>query len=261
MGLFSSKKSVTENKQYTTNNVSQPVFTGDNLGYNVQGEGNKVTFADPNLVAEGGAVLSDLSADNARNLETVTIGLNDGIERGLDSVDSAVLGNQQVTELALMNGAEQSAITAEALQNANDNVAMIAQDGMFATITAAQEALSFGRDSFDFGRDALDLGRDALASNERLADSFNDRLSGVVTDSLDFADQQNFYVAETLGNNAELVNQALTDMAVLQEQGLDNALTVAGNISMDDAAETSRDMVKFISIAAAVIGVGMALRG
>lgn len=300
MGLFSSKKSVTENKQYTTNNVSQPVFSGDNHGINLQGEGNSLVMADPGLVS---------------SIDKVTAALNGGIERSLSSVDNSVLGNQQIVELSLMNGLEQSAITNEALQAANGNMLAISQDSMFNTVTMAQDALEFGRDGLDFGRDAMgsnerlasqfgsdlayltdatlganqslaaqfgqdlkgafdgvtalasDFGfnlttvtSDALASNERLSDSFNSRLSGVVSDSLSFADQQNYYLAETLNNQSSLVADTLKEMAVLQEKGLDNALTVAGNISMDDAAESSRDIMKYLSIAAAVVGVAMVLR-
>ena len=76
-----------------------------------------------------------------------------------------------------------------------------------------------------------------------------------------YADQQNQYLAQTLGDNASITQTALMNLAERQERGLDAALQVAGSVAMDDNAEAATNQTKYLALAIAAGAVAFAMRG
>jgi len=116
-----------------------------------------------------------------------------------------------------------------------------------------------------------ELMQNALASNTALSSQFASDLTNVTTNySNNLAD----LTSQSMTQNAQLVSQygsdltdltsqtqtALTEMAVLQEAGLDNALQIAGSMAMDDNSEASTNMVKYVMLGIGALGVAMVFK-
>ncbi|WP_416306208.1 hypothetical protein [Neptunicella sp. SCSIO 80796] len=254
-GKADSGNTSTDARNYINNvdqaNAAGSRYNANPISINVSGKSNdgNISIQQTDYGAIDAAErVAQYSADmGAYGMQLVTESLNDNIERGLDSVDNAVLGNQSVVELSLMNSADQNNTLASALGEANQMNSFIAEN-----------ALNFGRDALDSN---TGLAEQFGADLKSLASDFGGLMADTTQSAFIFADNQNAYLAQALQDGNQSVSDALKEMAMLQEQGLDNALDVASSISMDDAAEASTSMVKYLMLGLTVFGVAMVFKG
>lgn len=268
MGLFSSSS-----KSFTTG------FDSGNRGtigegaltptLNISGDRNNADITNNITSTDHGVV------DGALNL------VNDTISNGLNAVIDVVLGasldNMSIVDKSLFASSE-----------ANNTIAGIASDSSANSLYLADSVINSTENmASQFGNDVAYLADSAMSNNAILVDKTID-VTEVLTSQhqqalSDFGtglkDAQAQYSADVgylsnqsiqanseltsqymmgLNDNSMLVQDSLITLAQLQEKGLDSALEVAGNVALDDSVEGLKEIFKYLSIGAAVVGVAYA---
>jgi len=174
---------------------------------------------------ETNLAISGLASENGDNLTYLA--------------DATISGNQALTETAMNNNALLVSQFGSDMFAMSDQNAMLAQNSMDNSAALNSQ---FGADIktaySDFGADLTAVTENSLIANAQLTSEVTNLVGDISADS----------------------NQTLMQMAEMQSRGLDNALEIAGNISMDDAAEASTNMVKYLSMAAGVVAIAMVFK-
>lgn len=194
---------------------------------------------------------------------------NQQISTGQELRDDAVgvVGDgNEVSITRTDHGAIESGLMA--MLGAGDLASIVAQDNA----DIARESVMGARDNLET---ALSYSGDAMAESLRVASDVmnesginvldaarmaNETAQQSLDSSLMFADSQNERLANTLGDNSALTQQALLELSERQERGLDSALDVAESVAMNDNIEGANTQTKYFALAAAAIGVAWALR-
>ncbi|MDT0603488.1 hypothetical protein [Thalassotalea castellviae] len=153
--------------------------------------------------------------------------------------DGSIQGNQALTELSINNNALLTSDFGDkmlAMSDSNQQLALASMDNSAAL--SSQFGADMSAAYSGYSNNLADITTTSINRNAELSNEFGNKMVDVVSDS----------------------QMALTEMAVLQERGLENALEVAGNMSMDDSAESSAEMIKYISIGLAVVGAAMVFK-
>ncbi|GAA6171628.1 hypothetical protein NBRC116592_12980 [Colwellia sp. KU-HH00111] len=244
------------------------------LKTNVAGSKNKIETNTTNNITQTdhGAI------DSAFGL------VSDTFNNGLNSIIDVVLGtsadNLSIVDSALLASAE-----------ANNNIANIAADSAANSAYLSDSVIASTENlASQYGGDLAYLTDSAMLNNAILADkvidttevlasqhqqSLNDFGAGLKSAQEQYSADVGFLSNQSIQANAELtglfggymadnstmLNDSLLTLAQLQEQGLDSALEVAGNVALDDSVEGLKEIFKYLSIGAAVIGVAYAFRG
>jgi len=174
---------------------------------------------------ETNLAISGLASENGDNLTYLA--------------DATISGNQALTETAMNNNAllvSQFGSDMFAMSDRNAELSQAAMDNTAAL--SSQFSADLNTAYSGFGADLTAVTESAQAANAQLTSEVNNLVTDINTQG----------------------NQTLMQMAEMQSRGLDNALEIAGNMSMDDSAEASTDMIKYISIAAGIVAVAMVFK-
>jgi len=254
VGLFSGGNSKRTTNNETTNFNTSFGIGGDNTGLAISGDDNNIQTTDFGAVKGAFSVVEEVS--------------NQALISNKDIVEQVLLGNTE-TNLAIAGLAEES----------NDNITYLADATISGNQALTETAMNnnallvsqFGSDMFAMSDRNAELSQAAMDNTAALSSQFsadlNTAYSGfgadltAVTESAQAANAQLTSEVNNLVTDINTQgNQTLMQMAEMQSRGLDNALEIAGNISMDDAAEASTNMVKYLSIAAGVVAIAMVFK-
>lgn len=254
------------NTQTQTSTTNQQISVGQELQDNalgVAGDNNRISYE----VTDHGAMdiaerlgFGAIDAINAAAGENADIA-RESILSGRDTLDSAfgfsgdiaresILSSRDNLETSLSFSSDamlESLRTAESVMNESGinvlDATRIANETAQYSVDRATDA------AIDGASMGLDMGTEAM----RLISDSNQS-------SLNFADSQNERLANTLGDNAMMTQQALLELAERQERGLESTLDVAASVAMDDGVEGANTQVKYFALAVAAVGVAWALR-
>jgi len=239
VGLFGGGNSKRTTNNETTNFNTSFGIGGDNDGSAISGDSNNVFTTDFGAIKGAFGVVDQVLLGNTEtNLAIAGLAAENGAN-AIFLAETSIAGNQALSESVMNNQAllidqfgadmaEMSAKNAAISQSAMDNnSALSSQFG--ADLSSAYSG---------FGADLSAITESSIIANAQLTSEVN----------------------SLVGEISAGGNQTLMEMAEMQSRGLDNALEIAGNISMDDAAEASTNMVKYLSIAAGVVAIAMVFK-
>lgn len=267
------KRSFTDNRNWAATDSASIYTPSFDIGDN-----NKITgdvTSNVNITStDFGAISGGLAlAEGANTLIDNTI----NVFADLFSMASA--DNKSVAENSMMLVSE-----------ANNNVTNVAADSLsnnaYITDSVIASTSALGG---QFGADLAYLTDSAMANNANLVgdtidvvgilttqhqDSLNMMGESLATQSARHSDDVGFLSQQSMQANTELTalfgglladnstmtNDTLLTMANLQEQSLDSALEVAGNVALNDNVEGIQNMTKYLSVAVGVVGVAFAIR-
>jgi hypothetical protein len=275
------KSSVTDNRNYATSGNGSILTPSFDLG-----DSNKISGAvtsNVNITSTDYGAVGDaisLASNAVANTVDSAVYLVDGVLSVFaDGLGMISADNRAITESSML-----------AVSEANNNVTNVAADSLANSAYLSDSVIaSTSALGGQFGADLAYLTDSAMTNNALLVDktiSTADMLTTQHQDSLNMmgdnlavqaqkhSDDVGFLSQQSIQANSELtalfggylfdnssmLNQSMLDMANLQEQSLDSALEVAGNVALNDNVEGIQNMVRYISIAAAVVGGAWALR-
>lgn len=255
MGLFSSSSRNTQNttNYQLTENTTFGV-DGDNNGQVINGNNNNVTLTDHGVIDSMVNTFADLVSINSSD----TLSLNqssmalvseannnvtgiaaDSLSNGAYLADSVIAST---TALGGQFGSDLAYLTDSAMMNNG-----ILVDKTISTVdlltTQHQQALDdYGmglkEQAAQYSADVGFLSQQSIQGNNELTALFGGFLA----------------------DNSSMLNLSMLEMASLQEQGLDSALEVAGNVALNDNVEGIQNMTRYLALAVGVVGVAWALR-
>ncbi|MBL0709820.1 MAG: hypothetical protein JJV99_02215 [Colwellia sp.] len=276
MGLFSGGNSKRTTNNETTNFNTSFGIGGDNTGLAISGDGNNIKTTDFGAIKGALSVVEEVSnqslisnkdiveqvllgntetnlaiaglaaenGDNVTYLADATIAGNQALtetamDNGVYLADATILGNQALTETAMNNNALLISQFGSDMFAMSDKNAALSQASMDNTAALSSQFSSDLNSAYSgFGADLTAVTESSIMANAQLTSEVNSLVGDISADS----------------------NQTLMEMAEMQSRGLDNALEIAGNMSMDDSAEASTDMIKYISIAAGIVAIAMVFK-
>lgn len=298
MGLLDSKSSSSQadgsnnsNSQTGSGVTLLPTITaGDDIKNMSLTNNVNVSYLDNDAIEQAFNFSKDSFSSTTLALENISTGAFNAVsdasngatmlsEMALNTVETAMFANKDLSELSIMNANESVQTMANLSLSFGDKTAYLA-DGAMAS--SERLAADFGDDLFTISSQNNEILFNSITANQSLADSvinFSAMLSSEAMENnkalaSDFGFNLASITESSINRNAELVNNfglsladitqgqqmALTEMAVLQERGLDNALEIAGSLGTNDNTEASSNMIKYISMGLAVVGAAMVLR-
>ncbi|WP_286269527.1 hypothetical protein [Thalassotalea hakodatensis] len=252
---------------------------GDNNGFLVNGSGNHFTSVDHGAVEGAIGIVNDALVTN----ESISLGAINGVLTAND-------GANALSELAIMEAGENADTfmslagdvvesNANLANNFGDNLAYLTDSTLSNNNALTEKVLDNNNYLIEGFGAALERSSERESQNMQFAINNNTALASQfasdLKDTTDFfgsniADltsqslSQNAQLTSEYGSNlADLTSQtqtALTDMAVLQEAGLDNALQIAGSLGTEDNSEASTNMVKYVMMGVGALAVAMVIK-
>ncbi len=281
MGLLSSKSSSTG---FDTGN--RGTLSGNNNilpSIILSGSKNKtdvsLTMTDFGAVEQG-----------IRLAETAVLESSNLFSIATDVVDSSINAVIDLFGISSVDNARISDSAMSMVSEANNNVTNVAADSLsnnaYITDSVIASTQALGG---QFGSDLAYLTDSALTNNTMLVDktintvdilttqhqeSLDNYGAGLKSQAAQYSADVGFLSQQSIQGNNELtalfggfladnsgmLNTSMLEMASLQEQGLDSALEVAGNVALDDSVEGITEIMKYVSLAVGVVGVAFAVR-
>ncbi|WP_404402986.1 hypothetical protein LG288_05915 [Idiomarina seosinensis] len=270
VGAMDAAQMVKETSEYQSENAINAALTGAGMGLDIA---NDALISNENLSESAmqnsmdAARLVDDGARNAIDSNLAAAGM------GLDTANNSMLA---VENMASESGA--NVLDAARMSDATVNNAL--ESGINAAITGAgmgldvasgtmrdamaayeSQAVMYGDNMAEMGNQVADLSAQSLQAQNELAGQSLNNYRDLSEMSMSYADSQNRYLAETLGENSLITQTSLLEMAEMQERSLDSALQVAGAVAMDDNAEIQESQVKYLAMAMAVGMAAFAFSG
>lgn len=223
IGAMDAAQMVKEISEYQSESAINAALTGAGMGLDTA---NNALLSVENIASESGANVLD-----AARMSDATV--NNALETG---VNAALTGAGMGLDVA--SGTMRDALAAYESQ-----------------------ATMYGENLNSMANQVADISATSLQAQNDLAGQSLANYQALSETAMSFADSQNRYLADTLGENSLMTQTTLLEMAEMQERSLDSALQVAGAVAMDDNAEVQESQVKYLAIAMAVGMAAFAFRG
>ena len=269
-------KSQSSQKSASSNTSLSIGIGGDNNGFIVDGSNNNFTMSDHGAIEGAFDVVGETIFEVIDGQKTAILSTNETVG---NIATEAMINNTSVVEQVLLGNTETNlAITSLATEN-GANLAYLTDTAIDGHQSLAETAMNnnsllvsqFGEDMWNMSDKNAELNRVSMENSALLAEQFSSNLdsaykgfgadlTAVTESSLNANALLTSEVNNLVGDISSQSNQTLMQMAEMQSRGLDNALEIAGNMSMDDSAEASTDMIKYISIAAGLVAITMVFK-
>lgn len=210
---------------------------------------------------------SEQQSENAINAALTGAGM------GLDTANNALLSAENIASESGQNVLDAARMSDATVNNSLEtgvNAALtgagmgldVASGTMRDALAAYEsQATMYGENINSMANQVADISAASLQAQNELAGQSLANYQALSETAMSYADSQNRYLADTLGENSLMTQTTLLEMAEMQERSLDSALQVAGAVAMDDNAEVQESQVKYLAIAMAVGMAAFALRG
>lgn len=276
MGGRSSSK--TEQRNETTN--LQLGIDGDNQGQVITGSGNSVTIesTDYEVLDAAGNMMSNIATENAimagealgaavdMSADSKSLAL-DVANLSTDTAQLALNNSQSATELAITENSDLANNAMIEVGNAYAGAGSMVTDMALSTNATAENMLD------------ISLSRVGEAVSQALATSeatFNNALKSnevVSSRAIGAVENANILTAETVqraNDNVTYLSESLTEKALLNnrelaqetllinEEATRAAFDLVDNVTTDDTSQASIAQTKYMALAIAAVGLGMA---